>query len=282
MNLKLCVWNVVSSALLVFAVLAPGLPAQRAFAQSESDLRRQNQELTTKVKDLEAELDAARKQADALQKRITALESQLAAKSPVTGHAPIPPLEEEPVSIDESHANASPRALLNAVVESYRKAVTDLPMGQKGDRERAAYMRVIERWKGATEREYRMPIDWHVRVQPASMLDSKRERIATFIAVDPVTGTRLGDEFDVALSRSMAKRLEELDNRNELGTLVMKGTVITQVRINLDRESRGSFDSPRFVGPFAEFEFTVEPSSIVPYKPAAATQPATPTVPATP
>jgi hypothetical protein len=260
-------------AVLLAIALVCGVFTAPARAQSESDLRRQNQELTTKVKDLEAELAAARKKADDLQKRITALEASLAAR-PAGGGKVIPPLEEEKVSIDESKPSASPRALRKAIEESYQKAMANLPMGKAGDRDRIAYMRALAKWEPATEREYRMPIDWHVRVQPASMLDSKRERIATFIAVDPVTGTRLGDEFDVALSRAIAGRLVELEARGELDMLILKGTVVPNIRINTTRESRGAFDNPLFVGPFAEYEFTVEPSSVTAYRPAA-TQPAT-------
>lgn len=266
---------------LAVALLGVALFSAPVRAQSESDLRKQNQELTTKVKDLEAELAAARKQSEDLQKRVTAMEAALAARPGAAGAKPIPPLEEEKTTIDESKANASPRALRKAIEESYQKSVANLPMGKVGDRERIAYMRALGKWEPTAEREYRMPIEWYVRVQPASMVDARRERMATFIAVDPVTGTRLGDEFDVALSRSMAGRLAELEARNELAVLVMKGTVVPNIRINTERESRGAFDNPLFVGPFAEYEFTVEPSGIAPYKPAA-TQPATKPAAATP
>lgn len=268
----------VTLALALFGAACLSTPA---WAQSESDLRKQNQELTTKVKDLEADLAAARKQSDDLQKRVAALEAALAARPGSNGAKPIPPLEEEKTTIDESKANASPRALRKAIEESYQKSVANLPMGKAGDRDRIAYMRALAKWEPATEREYRMPVEWYVRVQPASMIDASRERMATFIAVDPVTGARLGDEFDVALSRSMAGRLAELEARNELDVLVMKGTVVPNIRINTERESRGVFDNPLFIGPFAEYEFTVEPSGLAPHRPAA-TQPSTKPAAATP
>jgi hypothetical protein len=269
---------------LAVALLTAGAMCGQSRAQSDSDLRKQNQELAAKVKDLQAELDAAKKQSDALQKRISQLESQLSAarSTGATGAAAWPPLEEEKVSIDESKPSASPRALFGAVVESYKKAVGDSPLGHPNDRDRVNYMRKLDKWKPATERELRTPIDWHVRLLEAKMIDAKRERIATFVAVDPVTDTRLGDPFDVALSRPLVEHLEELSTRGELGVLQMKGTAVINLRINPERETRGSFDNPRFVGPLAEFEMTVEPSSIVPAKPAASQPAATTTKPARP
>jgi Tfp pilus assembly protein FimV len=262
--------------MLVAALLAPVVLTAPAAGQSDADLRKQNQELQSRVKDLEAELAAAKTQSEALQKRIDALESALTAArsgaASATATAASPP--EEKVSIDESVPGASPRALFNAVAESYRKAVADAPIGRLGDRDRVAYMRKVEKWKGLAEREFRMPIEWHVLLLPPRMVDNTRERIATFVAVDPVTGTRLGDAFDVQLSRAMAARIAALDTGEDIGPLQLKGTAITRVRINEQRESAGTFDSPRFIGPFAEYEFTVEPTSVVTVKPAQATQPA--------
>lgn len=194
----------------------------------------------------------------------------------------IPPLEEEKVTVDESKASGSPRALFNAVVESYKKAVGDSPIGRPGDRDRITYMRKVEKWKPTTEREYRMPVDWHVRLLQPRMTDARRERIATFVAVDPVTDARLGDPFDVALTPALTARLQEITSRGEDQVLVMKGTSMLNLRVNPERETRGSFDNPRFVGPFAEFEFTVETNSITMAKPAAATQPEQPGKPAKP
>jgi hypothetical protein len=265
---------------LGLALLLPVFLCQPAAAQSDADLRKQNQELQARVKDLETELAAARGQNESLQKRITALEAALAARPAAPGAvggagAAAQTLPEERVTIDESKPAASPRALFNAVVESYKTAMGDAPVGKHGDRDRAAYMRRLQKWEGASEREFRMPVEWHVRVLPARMMDNARERMASFVAVDPVTDTRLGDAFDVVLSRQLAARLAELTRVDESGVLVLKGTSAVNLSINENRLERGSFDSPRFVGPFAEYEFTVEPSGLAPVRPAPATQPAT-------
>ena len=257
---------------LALLLVAGGLLARPACAQSESDLRKQNQELTTKVKDLEAELAAARKQSEDLQKRVAALEAALAARSNAGGTKPPPPLEEGAVSIDESKASASPRALSAAIEASYKQAVENLPMGKPGDKDRIVYMRALAKWEPAAEREYRMPITWYVRVDASP--DARRDMKLRLVAYDPVTGTQLGEPFDASLSRAVAARLAELESRGELALLELKGTVIPEIRLNPERESRGAFDNPKFAGPFAEYGFIVEPSGVAPYKPAA-TQPTT-------
>ncbi|HVP72907.1 MAG TPA: hypothetical protein VMS30_04165, partial [Phycisphaerales bacterium] len=128
----------------------------------------------------------------------------------------------------------------------------------------------------ACERSLRMPIDWHVRV-----LEGRRDRIAILQAVDPVTDARLGDPFQVQFPKTLATRIDDLAAGGDPGVLVLKGTSIVDITVNPDRLMPGSFDKPRFVAPYAEFEVTVDVSSIVPAKPApSSTQPST--KPATP
>ena len=265
-----------SAGSLTLALLLSSIIATPARAQSDAELRRQNQELTTQVKDLQAELDAARKQLQAAEARLAALEAQLAARAAGGGSKIIPPLEPEHVTVDESKPQASPRALFNAAVESYKQAVGSLPIGHPGDRENVAYMRAVERWAPACERSLRMPIDWHVRV-----LEGRRDRIAILQAVDPVTDARLGDPFQVQFPKTLATRIDDLAAGGDPGVLVLKGTSIVDITVNPDRLMPGSFDKPRFVAPYAEFEVTVDVSSIVPAKPApSSTRPST--KPATP
>ncbi len=256
------------AALVAAAILASSVFALPVMAQSESDLRRQNQELTTRVRELETELEAARRQNEALQRRIAALEAQLAAARSGAGRTAADAPEEPKTTIDESKPNATPRAMFAAIQQSYADAVVDTPMGQAGDRERIAYMRKLDKWRASAEREFRSQVEWHVRIKHDSVSANPARNVYTFIAVDPVTDAQLGDEFNITLSRALALRLVDQEGRGERGLLVLKGTVVPAIRINAQRDARGSFDNPRFIGPFAEFAFTVDPSSIVAYRPA--------------
>ena len=83
-------------------------------------------------------------------------------------------------------------------------------------------------------------------------------------AVDPKTHVVLGDPFPVTLPRATVRQLRQREERGQLGVLILKGVLLPQVMVNPDRNEQGLFDKPRFVGPFAEFEFFIEASSVTP------------------
>jgi len=253
--------------LVTFAVLAGSSSSAQA-RQSDSDLRKENQQLTTKVQDLQNELDAARHDNDELRQRIAQLEQQIAAlrRSPgSTGTAPATaPQAPEKVSIDESVPSASPRALFHAVVASYDKAMGEADIGKPGDPKWRTYIKKVEGWKSAANREFRAPITWYVRFVDGRT-GRNGERIATLVAVDPQTDVRLGNQFDVVLSKLFSDRLANYDAHGGLNNtlLVLRGTVVPDIRVNEERPARGSFDNPPFIGPFAEFVYSVEVKSLL-------------------
>jgi len=246
-------------------VLAASLPVR---AQSDADVRKQNQQLAAKVQDLEKELEAARKEASASKQRIADLEQQVAAlkRGGVAAAATQPaPLQPEPTSIDESVPNASPRALFSAIVKSYDETFNGMEVGRAGEPHRKAYLRKLEGWKTAMDRQHRGPITWHVRMvgeQPVT----ERTRIVKLQAVDPKTGAELGLPFDVVLSRALSDRLATSESRGDLGEMVLRGTAVPNVRVNEQRLSRGAFDNPPFIGPLAEYTFAVDARSLLPAK----------------
>lgn len=247
----------------LFCALLTSQTVQTANAQSDSELRRQNQALATQVQDLERELEAAHARIAELEAQNARLRQQLAAaRSAPAQSTAAPSLEPEEVSIDESIPTASPRALLNALVQRYEKATDGLEPGMPGDAARRTYMRMLENWKQTVEREFRSLIEWHV--QATDSYAANRARYVSLVAVDPVTGVKLGPPFEVQLTRPLADRLAVLESRGKLGTLVLRGTLIPKVRINEQRETRGSFDNPPFIGPFAEFGFTIDVRSLAP------------------
>ncbi len=226
-------------------------------AQSDRDLREENQRLQTEVNDLQRELEAAEKLIARLQEELKGLRT-LAPAGPTTLPAP-------PVSIDESIPSASPRALLRAMKESYREATLDLEMGDPrtapGRRQQAAYVRAVETWAKRIRRELKTAVEWTVQIVP--MTHQTREPGELLVwALDPVTGTRLGDSFMVRLNKATRHKLGQLAERAELDELVLRGVLLPQVTINLDRHEVGPFDNPPFIGPYAEFGLIVESSSL--------------------
>ncbi len=237
-------------------------PASIASAQSDSDLRKENQRLRTRVRDLEHEFDAAQNRIGELEREVARLKQMIkalrATRLPSTT-APAPPK----VTIDESIPHASPRALFKAVVRSYDQEIESLEIDADDPRQSTVYLRAVHHWAAGVNREFRSPIEWHVRVLDGE--GTRRWATVKLRAVDPITHADLGDAFDVRLSRTLARRLDEQLSRHNV--LVVRGTLIPGVRVNERRTDRGAFDKPKFIGPYAEFDFTVEVAIFMPAQP---------------
>lgn len=238
-------------------VTQPAMSQTTIQGASDSDLRKQNQQLQSRVQDLERELKTA-------QDRIAQLEQRLAAApntsgTTTTGSVPT----EEKVTIDETIPTASPRALLKALSASYENDPGKLDMGKGGDGKRRAYLRRLEGWKATVEREFRGPIKWHVKMtgpgDPPFVNGNERVR---FVAVDPETGVQLGAPFDVSLNRPSSDRLAAWRAKGEADVLVLTGILDPMVNINENRTTRGSFDNPPFIGSFAEMGFDISVQSL--------------------
>ena len=252
-----------TSRSLALGVLALLAAAGAASAQSDADLRRENQRLRTQVNDQKLELDAARNRIAQLELEVGKLRQLLNAAPPITGEQPT----EEKVTIDETVPHASPRALLKALQDGYLEAMLDIhpgdPATPAGSRQRAVYLRELHRWARRMNREMKAPIEWHIRIAGRGTYPLEVPGLVVE-AVDPKTHVVLGDPFPVTLPRATVRRLRDLETRGQLGVLVVRGVLIPRVMVNPDRHEQGLFDKPRFVGPFAEFEFLVEASSVTP------------------
>jgi regulator of replication initiation timing len=252
-----------TSRSVAVCVLALLTAAGAATAQSDADLRRENQRLRTQVNDQKRELDAARNRITQLELEVEKLRQLLNAAPPTTAEQPA----EEKVTIDETVPHASPRALLKALQDGYLEAMLDVDPGDPatpaGSRQRAAYLRDLHRWARRMNREMKTPIEWHIRIAGRGTYPLQVPGLVVE-AVDPKTHVVLGDPFPITLPQATVRRLRDLEDRGQLGVLVVKGVLIPQVMVNPDRHERGLFDKPRFVGPFAEFEFLVEASSVTP------------------
>jgi hypothetical protein len=246
----------------VAALLATGGAVS---AQSDADLRRENERLRTQVDDLQRELGAARNRIVQLEREVEQLRQLLSVAPPAPDEQPT----EERVTIDESVPHASPRALLKALQNAYLEAMLDVDPGTpetpEGNRQRTAYLRELHRWARRMNREMKTPIEWHVRVAGRSALPSEAGDLKVE-AVDPVTHVVLGPLFPVSMAWSRARQLQQLEAHGDKQIMVLKGVLIPNVTVDPERHEKGRFDHipPLFVGPFAEFEFYVEGSSLTP------------------
>jgi hypothetical protein len=261
-----------SLAMLILLAAAPATGS----AQSDHELRQENQRLATQVRDLQAELAAARAQMTEMQKQIDQLRVQLAdtidslkaaARQPAPAPTPLPgapPAKPEVVTIDESIPNASPRALLNALSESYREALGGLPIGdditRDGRKNRSLYLQRVEQWAAAASRHFRAQIEWTVMVTTAPPLPAGT--IVEVQAVDPQTRVRLGRPFRLDIARHQMERLRLLEDLGKLDLLLLRGIVEPRIVISRDLEYAGPFDAGRYIGPFAEFGFSINIKSV--------------------
>jgi len=260
------------AACLAILLLSSAPPA---FAQSQSELRKENQRLQAELNDLAREHAEAKKEIEGLMEEIRRLRELLAqlGQTAASSAAVTPPAPEPEVSIDETIPNASPRALFGALRESYFAQVQEYEIGTSaGDPARDIYLRNLQQWRARTNREFRSTIEWHVKMVGAAV-PAGRGLSVRLQAVDPETLVELGDPFDAAVSRSLASRLQQREERSGLDdVLVLRGVLVPRTHINEERASEGAFNNPRLIGPFAEFLFTVDAHSLVP----AADDPETP------
>lgn len=244
------------------AAIVVGMAAIPAAGQvNDSDLKKENEALQAQTRQLQADLDAARRQIEELQHQIALLRETIQSLR----DARQPPTETQPeqVSIDESVPQASPRALLRALTESYDEAVADERIGHPGDAQRRAYLLTVRQWAASAERRLKGPIEWHVRLEDVQ--PTREGFLLTVTAVDPQTDVLLGDEFDIQINRVLSKRLEQRPRPPELGDrLVLKGVLRPRIAINPQREESGPFNRPRLIGPFAEFLFVIDVKSLTP------------------
>jgi hypothetical protein len=252
------------SSIVVVAGLLVCWMVSATHAQSDSELRRQNEQLTAQAQELQEKLDAAERENAVLKERISALEQQLAAARRAGSAKPSKPAPEpEKVTVDETNPLASPRALFKALQTSLLVATKDTDPGKPGDSKRRAYLKKLESWTTNIERQHRGSVIWHVRVIDARPGPRTGERIVTFKPVDPVTDVALGNNFDVILSRTLSDRLAVYEERGELGVLVLRGSLMPDITINEQRTERGSFDNPPYLGMFTEFGYLIDIKSLM-------------------
>ena len=247
--------------LVIIAVLSLFAYVSPALGQSDRELRAENQRLKTQVLRQEKDLAAAQARIAVLKNQVKDLEKALqsAQKAP---RKPTQPRVEGKVSIDESVATASPRALFNALKKSYDEAVSGLDQGEPGETSHKIYSKAVQRWAIAANREFRAKIIWHVRVLGTS--PTPKGFAFELQAVDPKTNTKLGDPFFALLSKGLAKRYDQVIRRSGAEVVELKGTLIPNITFDRTQSTPGPFNNKKFIGPYAHFEFAVDASSLQP------------------
>ncbi len=258
------------ASILIIVCIAAGFIDTPATAQSEQELRQVIQRLRIQISNLQNELRSVQSENERLKSENEQLKNQLTEllRTPPPSHTS--PTTTKPatgngqVTVDESAADANPLALFSAIQNDYAETMKDMERGQEGDRQRIKFMRKLDQWQAGINRRYQSQINWYVHIVEIAQ-STDRGVTVSMIAVDPITGDQLGDQFPALLvGNALLRRLAELETKGELDILLLRGVLIPEVEINPDRETAGTFDSPKFIGPYAEFGFTVEVQSLIP------------------
>jgi len=251
-----------AAALILATALLTVLPTVPADAQSTRELRQENERLRAQVRDLEEQLNAARQQIEQLQEQLKKMQETLdrLRTNGSAGEPAEPPAEPE-YSVDLNSPEFSPLGLFHTLEKSYNEALGEMELGEPDTRTRAMYMRALQRWHADVNRNLRQRVTWHVRVLDSS--GNRRSPTLRLHAIDPKTHEAIGRPFNIDLQRRHIGTIRKIESRHGLDHVVMDAVLTPRVRINERRVEPGPFDNPRLIGPFAEFDFIITPSTFL-------------------
>lgn len=244
----------ITPAVLLLAALCLFTPA--AEAQSDDNeltrLRRvvaeQREELAQKdqrIRDLEARVEALR--AELAEARRAAPRDDDAPDTAETGAASRGPSD-------------SPAGLLAALRDRYRIDLADIDAdAELDDRARAARDARIRRWCLQMNRDLRSQISWSVRFGPVSEA-GRGVHQAPMTVINPEDGRAIGEPVTIDIPRRFLMRLRDRTDRYDHWKL--EGVLRPEPRLNAERVTTGVFSTTPLVGPFVDFDFSIEWSSL--------------------
>ncbi|TVQ81032.1 MAG: hypothetical protein EA380_02650 [Phycisphaeraceae bacterium] len=261
---------------VLLTLLVLGGTASAQPDESMADLRRENEALRQRIAQLEAQLATAREEAEGLREANRVLLRQLERTPPAPSPPPEPvatPDEAEPPVPTEAPeerrraypdpASADPFAFPDALLSAIQRSHDDAMGSETLDKEQpGAYFGALRRWANSANRAFRGRIDWVVSVSDERGAIPAQQPVRIFV-VDPETLQPLHREaFIVELSSRDRRRVAEESSRPAWRII---GQITSQVRVNPDRPERGVFNTPVFLGPFAEFDYELRVLSVSPW-----------------
>ncbi len=243
-------------AVLLLAALCFFTPI--AAAQSDDELARlrrivaeQREELAKKdqrIRDLEARVEAL---------RADLAEARRAAGRPAAADDDAAPADRDTESRGPSD---SPAGLLAALRDRYRIDLGDIdPDADLDDRARAARETRIRRWCLQMNRDLRSQISWLVRFGPVTDV-GRGVHQARMTVLDAASGRAIGEPVTIEIPRRFLSRLRDHADRYDHWKL--EGVLRPEPRLNAERTTHGVFSTTPLVGPFVDFDFSIEWSSL--------------------
>ncbi len=232
---------------------------------TDTDLIRENERLTSEVRDLEAALAAALDRIASLEREIAALRAggATAAAPIVPATPPMPPA-------------ASAEAMIQTIKNAHAQAISDglIPQAEstRDEAGRIRQLRALRKWAASAGREFRTPIEWPIVVLDSTVLPPSGGMLKVQ-AWDPATASAAGDPFEISVPRLVVERVTRPRSADDEGPAVftLSGVFTPEFRINESRLEVGPFDKPIFVGPMVEMAWRIDAKGVGPWSPAEAT-----------
>lgn len=238
---------------LVLTLATPALAQNDEITQLRRDVASLREQLAAQqqqVRSLQAQRDVLAESLRTANELIASLRAggEVPAPGDPNPAGPTAPIPDDPF--------AAPEAMYAELVRRYEQEFGDSPAG--GDQ--AALVREVEQWARLNARSLRKRVTWLVTVSEIKAIDrSKSSGLMTVL--DEVSGLPIGKPFRVQIPRSHAERINRMSERYDR----WRATVVFQATptVNPDRPDPGVFDTPRLLGPYAEFGYTISLKSIL-------------------
>jgi len=255
------------SRMMIVAMLVIG---QAACAQPESaaTLRQQITELERTVETLRTQLDEVSAQRQRLLAEVALLREAVAGgahpttpnkpaipgQSPASGSFPISALSQEPLS--------SPDALYISLLLEYREAFS--PQSLKDGAVSADEAEVLE-WVGTMKSRLEGQATWLVRIDQVIRTVKKDHgeplRVRA-IVLDPTTAKPTSRAVMLKIPSRFEGRFPDILAADEVLYCELRLKVRAEPVFQPGRETPGPFNYPPFIGPYAGFDFSAEPTGL--------------------
>lgn len=258
-----------TAILIAFGLLiaAPNCWMAATAAQDrELELGRENEQLRTRISDLEAALAAAMKKIESLEAEVKSLRNGAGGSTPSSLPQAIEILD------------SSPAGMVRKARDLYAKALEDgqIPeAGAAGDTAaRTRFERALRKWIGSANRVLREPVEWPVVIETANRISATEARLE-LTPWNPKAGEAAGKPFSVVTTPRVLDKIRRAGLRSQDAPpiFVFKGVFVPRMRYNPQRTEVGPFDNPPFIAAGVEFPWSVEFKSLGDHEPAKEAKP---------